>query len=458
MGTKTAEFSRLMRARVPLVAALLAGTVLVGILPACADTRVALVIGNGDYAHAPHLTNPPHDADAIAASLRKANFQVAEYKNVKSDDLRLAILTFSKKAEDADVAVVYYAGHGIQADGVNYLIPVDAMLASPASLNLEAIPADTVLGAVALARHLRLLILDACRDNPFKAELAAAGTRGVGTRGLAPISAQGSNDTIVAYSAKEDTVALDGSGANSPFAAALAKRIDEQGTELDKMFREVRDDVIVATDGKQTPFVYGSRGGNDFYFMPGATIINNNAPANPGVDPKAMELSFWNSASTSNDPGQLHAYLDSYPNGTFSGLARAKLASLERPSNPTAPPAESSGNGNFDGTWTTTVSCQNASGAMGYTFVFPSTVSGNILHGEKGTKGQPGWLQVDGPIKSDGSAMLLANGSVGASQFAVGSRPAGTQFSYHVDAKFTDASGSGHRVEGRPCTLTFAKN
>ncbi len=422
---------------------------------AFAETRVALVIGNANYAHAPHLTNPENDADAITIALRKANFNVDERKNVTSDELRGTILAFSKQAENADVAVIYYAGHGIQADGINYLIPVDAALASQASLTLEAIPADSVLGAVALARRLRLLILDACRDNPFKAELAAMGTRGVASRGLAPIAADGTNDTIVAYSAKENTVALDGEGANSPFATALARRLDEKGTELDKMFREVRDDVIAATNGKQTPFVYGSRGAVDFYFMPGGTVVNNNVQGPTETDAKAMELSFWESASGTNDPAQLQAYLHSYPNGTFTALARAKMASLEN----AVPKGTSSAlpSGHFDGTWSTSLSCENSSGAQGYSFEFPSVIKVDALHGEKGIKGQPGWLQLDGKILPDGSAVVYAVGLVGAAQFAVGQRAAGTQYAYHLDTKFSGSTGTGHRTEGRPCTVAFTK-
>lgn len=111
----------------------------------------------------------------------------------------------------------------------------------------------------------------------------------------------------------------------------------------------------------------------------------------------------------------------------------------------------------FDGTWTTTLSCPNARGALGYSFEFPSVVKDDVLHGEKGTRGQPGWLQIDGTIAADGTASLYANGLVGAAPYAVGDRPAGTEYGYHVDTQFADAKGSGHRVEGRPCTVTFAK-
>jgi len=115
------------------------------------------------------------------------------------------------------------------------------------------------------------------------------------------------------------------------------------------------------------------------------------------------------------------------------------------------------GSKRFDGDWDTIVSCPNASGALGYSFEFPSHIKDGVLHGEKGAKGEPGWLQLDGPIGADGRASLYANGLVGASEAAVGHRPAGTQYGYHVDVEFTDVSAKGHRVEGRPCTVNFTR-
>jgi hypothetical protein len=113
--------------------------------------------------------------------------------------------------------------------------------------------------------------------------------------------------------------------------------------------------------------------------------------------------------------------------------------------------------GSFDGTWTTILSCANSNGALGFSFEFPSIVTGGVLHGEKGTKGEPGWLALDGPIQPDGAALLYVNGLVGAAPFAVGQRPAGTAYGYHVDARFSGDAGTGHRVEGRPCTVSFAR-
>lgn len=313
------------------------------------ETRVALVIGNANYIHAQTLANPLHDADTVAAALTRAGFSVVERKDLNFDEMRSAILDFSAKTEIADVAVIYYAGHGIQADGVNYLIPVDAALASPAGLRLEAVPADTVLGAVALARHLRLLILDACRDNPFKSLLAARGMRGIENRGLAPMVPEDTNDTVIAYSAKDNTVALDGSGHNSPYAAALARHINEPGVELDKVLREVRNDVLAETNNKQEPFVYGSRG-EDFYFVQGS-VAGGNARANieQNADTHADERALWQSVSDSNDPSVLKAYLDQYPNGIFAGAAKAKIASLEKSSSGAIDTNHPTGS--FDGVW-----------------------------------------------------------------------------------------------------------
>jgi uncharacterized caspase-like protein len=306
------------------VLALGAATALLAAGAARAEVRIALVIGNANYMHAAHLANPSNDADLIAAKLRHANFIVDERKNLTRDKMLSAILAFSERAEKADVAVVYYAGHGVQRDGIDYLLPVDAALKTPASLPFEGVQADSVLSTVAEAHRLRLMILDACRDNPF-----GNGTRGT-SHGLAAISAP--SDTVTAYSAKENTVALDGGrGPNSPYAAALARHLDEPGVELDQMFREVRDDVIAETRGTQEPYVYDSRGRGNFYFMPGtAPVIQATAQAPTGVDSKTIEIEMWRSVETSNDPAQYQVYLKHYPGGDFADVARAKIVAAQK--------------------------------------------------------------------------------------------------------------------------------
>jgi uncharacterized caspase-like protein len=304
-----------------------AAAALLAVGPAQAETRIALVIGNANYLHAAHLANPSNDADLIATKLRHANFSVDERKNLTHDKMVSAILAFSERAEKADVAVVYYAGHGVQRDGIDYLLPIDAALKTPASLPLEGVQADSVLSTVAQAHRLRLMILDACRDNPF-----GNGTRGT-SHGLVAISAP--SDTVTAYSAKENTVALDGGrGPNSPYAAALARHLDEPGVELDQMFREVRDDVIADTHGSQEPYVYDSRGRGNFYFMPGSApvikAVVQAAQAAPGVDSKTIEVEMWRSVETSNDPVQYQVYLKHYPAGDFADVARAKIAASQK--------------------------------------------------------------------------------------------------------------------------------
>ncbi len=311
----------------PLLGAMGIAAAVSAVSAAQAETRIALVIGNANYLHAAHLANPSNDADLIAAKLRRANFVVDERKNLTHDKMVSVILAFSEQAEKADVAVVYYAGHGVQRDGIDYLLPVDAALKTPASLPFEGVQADSVLSTVAEAHKLRLMILDACRDNPF-----GNGTRGT-SHGLAPISAP--SDTVTAYSAKENTVALDGGrGPNSPYATALARHLDEPGVELDQMFREVRDDVIADTRGAQEPYVYDSRGRGNFYFMPGATPVIKAAvqaaQAAPGVDSKTIEIEMWRSVETSNDPVQYQVYLKHYPSGDFADVARAKIAASQK--------------------------------------------------------------------------------------------------------------------------------
>jgi uncharacterized caspase-like protein len=180
--------------------------------------------------------------------------------------MRERLNAFSAEASQADWAVVYYAGHGIEVNGINYLIPIDAKLKTDRSVQFEAVPLDSVLTSVESARKLRLVILDACRDNPFLRDMAkTVASRSVG-RGLARIEPE-SSATLVAYAAKAGQVASDGVAgqANSPFATALIRNMQKPGVEIRKFFGLVRDDVMAATGQTQEPFVYGSLGGDDYF-------------------------------------------------------------------------------------------------------------------------------------------------------------------------------------------------
>ncbi len=231
--------------------------------------RVALVIGNSAYSHVPQLTNPARDAQAIASALRGVGFQtVTTGANLTREKLVDALRSFSALAEGADWAVVYFAGHGIEVGGVNYLIPVDAKLTNDRDVQFEAISLEQIMATVEGARKIKVVILDACRDNPFAAQMRrTVATRSIG-RGLSRIEPEGAS--LVIYAAKHGQTALDGAGSNSPFAEALTKRIAVPGIEISKLFRLVRDDVLEATAGRQEPFTYGSLPGReDFYFVAG---------------------------------------------------------------------------------------------------------------------------------------------------------------------------------------------
>ena len=231
-----------------------------------AGKRVALVIGNSDYAAVARLPNPRRDADAVAASLRGIGFRTVTLEtDLSRDKLVRALRAFQDEAETADWAMIYYAGHGIEVGGVNYLVPIDAQLKDDRDVQDEAVPLDRLLSAIEGAKKLRLVVLDACRDNPFVAQMRrSVGTRSIG-RGLARIEPEGG--TLVAYAAKHGQVALDGDGANSPFVGALVKHLQTPGLEINKLFRLVRDDVMAVTGRKQEPFVYGSLPGEDFFFV-----------------------------------------------------------------------------------------------------------------------------------------------------------------------------------------------
>jgi tetratricopeptide (TPR) repeat protein len=229
------------------------------------ERRVALVIGNSGYANAARLTNPKADAELIAGSLQRAGFSRVELGlDLGRDTLLDALKAFAAQADTADWAVIYFAGHGLEIGGTNFLVPTDAKLASDRDIPYEAIALEQVLHAVGGAKKLKLVVLDACRDNPFAKTMtrSASATRSIG-RGLAPVEDSG---TLVAYAAKHGQVALDGEGANSPFAAALARSIESPGLEISMLLRKVRDDVLNATGKRQEPFQYGSLPSEAFYF------------------------------------------------------------------------------------------------------------------------------------------------------------------------------------------------
>jgi len=229
--------------------------------------RVALVIGNGAYKAVGELGNPKNDAAAVAGELTRLGFEVIEKHDLGVVAMRKALGEFEDKTAGAEWAFVYYAGHGMELNGRNWLIPVDAELVRATDAADEAVPLERVLERVSAASKLRIVVLDACRSNPFITRMVMnrVATRAV-TRGLTAV--EPSHGEVVFYAARDGNVALDGSSGNSPFATALVKHMDEDGVELGRFFRRVTSTVLAATGNQQEPFVYGRIPDEDFYFKP----------------------------------------------------------------------------------------------------------------------------------------------------------------------------------------------
>src|ERR1700726_2032889 len=260
---------------------LLAAALLLVCQPAHAEKRVALVLGNSAYKNAPPLPNPVNDGAMIAATLKNAGFDVVDSRSdLPALEMRRALRDFSDRARDADIAVIYYAGHGMEVDGTNYLIPVDPKLERDTDVYDEALSLDRVLVAVEPAKQLRLVILDACRDNPFaKSMKKTVALRSIG-RAWAKIEPTSPN-TLIAYSAKAGSTALDGDARNSPFTTALARHVTTPGLDVRRAFGFVRDDVLKESGNRQEPFVYGSRGGDDVPLVPARAALSELAPKSP---------------------------------------------------------------------------------------------------------------------------------------------------------------------------------
>src|SRR5215218_4794613 len=236
-----------------------------------AQKRVALVIGNGAYQNVAQLPNPIKDATAIVDMFNEAGFDWVKLKqDLGNLEFKRALREFMDAAHDADIAVVYYAGHGIQIRDMNYMIPVDAKLATEVDADDEAVSLERIMMALEPAKRLRLVILDACRDNPFARTMKRrVATLAIGG-GLAMMEPM-SSDTLIAYAAKAGSIAEDGGGENSPFAAALVKHLSVPGLDIRLAFGRVRDEVLKRSRTRQEPFIYGSLGGESISLVPAAS-------------------------------------------------------------------------------------------------------------------------------------------------------------------------------------------
>ncbi len=302
-----------------------------------ADRRVAFVVGNGAYRNVAQLPNPPVDAKAMAAVLRNVGFEVVEGTNLTRDAMTERLLEFGQKAQGADVAVFFYAGHGIAIGGTNYLLPIDADIKSEMDVKLgAAINIDLTLDQTMSDAKVKLVFLDACRDNPFAAKIKSnSATRSVSVQtGLAEMKS--GEGTLIAFATGPGQTALDGQeGTNSPFTRALLAHITEPGVEIQQAMTEVRAQVNEETNKGQLPWGHTNLIGS-VYLNPAAapaanasTQSSSPAPAAANSGATDVELEFWRSVRELNKPEELNAYLTNYPNGQFKSLALARIAALE---------------------------------------------------------------------------------------------------------------------------------
>jgi peptidoglycan hydrolase-like protein with peptidoglycan-binding domain len=312
------------------------------------DKRVALVIGNGDYKAATRLDNPSTDARAVAASLKRLGFEVIEGYDLTMAQMRGAVAEFSAALPDAKAALVYYAGHGVSVDDENYILPTDIVLKNPTDLDLGAISVSLLLKQMKREDRVIVVILDACRDNPFAADLARSKSRSVvGERGLSRVEGDLARGTLIAFASDPKSVALDGRpGEHSPFTKALIDHLEDPDVPIDTVMNRVRSEVWEITKNKQLPWVNTSIIGEFSLNSQSAPIVYPggavNAPAQNlaavAPDKLTQENLLWESAQHSNLTADYQAYLDAYPTGFYAQMARNRIASLSNAlSSPTAP-------------------------------------------------------------------------------------------------------------------------
>jgi len=402
IGPRGNDLMRLAKSFVPTL------LVLLSCCPfAHAERRIALVVGNSGYQHIARLANPSNDAQLMADTLKRLGFTlVGDGAQIDLDKgkLDVAVQSFGKLIQSADVALFYFAGHGVQVLGSNYLVPVNANVSREADVGFQMLDINLVLQQMhGSGTRLNVIILDACRNNPF-------GGRGLRAAegGLAQMRAP--EGTLISYATQPGSVAQDGDNGNSPYTRALAETLKRPGLGLFDVFNEVGLTVQRTTGGAQQPWVSASPIAGSFYF------------ASPSISP----------STGPSPPPQL-----------------AVAA-------PTAP-VSATGAARFDGSWLTTLSCPAAAGALGFSNQFIGRVQEGIYHGAYGTPGQPGSLMLDGEIHPDGKVEMYATGVVGASAYAAGNVAKGTKYGYHVAGRFEDLKGTGSRIEGRPCNFVFTK-
>jgi uncharacterized protein len=311
----------------PWAAALaLALTALSGLWDGCAQAqnRVALIIGNGTYQNAPPLPTTLNDAADVAQSFERLGFATTKLFNASYEDFRRAIRRFNELTQNADLAVLYFGGHGLAVGGENWLLPVDAELRTDLDVAEEAIALNSLMQSVGRAAVLGLVILDASRSNPFAERMRRTAQSRSVDRGLARV--EPAQNVLVAYASKDGTTNDDRGGRNSPYAAALLRHLESPGIDINFMFRKVRDDVLSHTNRRQQPFVYGSLPNNPIYLKEPSISIHSDEVKSEVVP---ADETVWQTIKDASDKNLIADFLNKFPSSLHAKEAEARLKSLD---------------------------------------------------------------------------------------------------------------------------------
>jgi uncharacterized caspase-like protein len=410
-----------------------------------ADKRVALVIGNGAYRNVPALTNPTNDATDVAAALKQSGFDVTLSTNLDQAAMQDAAIRFARDARGADVALFYYSGHALQFAGVNYLVPVDAILRDEVDLRRMA-RADEILADLQQAKNLRIMVLDACRDNPFADELRRTAGQGRGVnvgRGLAKMESP--EGTIISYATQAGRTANDGDGRNSPYTTSFLRHIQDKDS-VSTVFQTISAGVYEQTKGAQVPELSLSFFG-EFYLNGKQDKPAAAATAALPVDPCGSAAEHWRAADAVGTIDAYKDHLQRFPNCSFAGLAKSRIETLSKAADATR----------FDGIWLVKEIC-DAQPPMwpAGTLQYSIRIKDGELHNRFGTEGLPGSSTFDGKIGSDGAVNVAVKGLSRVNDPL--RRPPGTPFAFKIALELKDNSGAGARFDSpRPCHYELKK-
>ncbi|MDH2342616.1 caspase family protein [Bradyrhizobium sp. SSUT18] len=416
-------------------------------LDAKADKRVALVIGNGAYRNVPTLANPTNDAADVGAVLKRSGFDPLIATDLDQAAMQETVLRFAREARGADVALFYYSGHALQFAGVNYLVPVDAVVRDEVDLR-RLVRADEILADLQQAKNLRIFVLDACRDNPFADELRRNIGQGRGvtvSRGLAKMESP--EGTIISYATQAGRTADDGNGRNSPYTRAFLEHIGDRDN-INTVFQTISAGVYQRTKGSQVPELSLSFFGE--FYLNGKAETAALTPSSPRTDPCTEAAEHWRGAEALGTVTAFRDHLLRFPSCAFADLAKSRIELLSKSIDSAKRPAT------FDGTWIANESCESK-------LPFPEShrqyvfrIKDGALHTVFGDEGKPGSVSYDGKIEADGSSTISVNGVIGDKDPL--NRPAGSSYRYKIVLELKDSKGAGVRTETIwPCRFEFSK-